>query len=253
VSVDSLGGQGNGDSKDPSISADGRHVAFLSWASNLVRGDTNGLNDVFVHDRLTGATTRVSVQAGGGQGNDYSFYPAISADGHSVGFSSFASNLVPGDTNGLADIFVHDGQCEVGTPYCFGDGSGTACPCANPGAGGEGCANSGGAGGRLAASGSASVAADDLGFDATQLVPGELALLFAGLHATNARGPGRHRPTEDPGSWTARRRGRSGRGRTRIKTGTASWFEGSERKATSRNKHEENAVGYHLIRLRICE
>jgi Tol biopolymer transport system component len=109
VSVDSSGGQGNGDSGfPPSISADGRFVAFRSYASNLVPGDTNGTSDVFVHDRRSGATTRVSVDSGGGQGNDVSRSPAISSDGHYVAFASWASNLVPGDTNGVPDVFVHD-------------------------------------------------------------------------------------------------------------------------------------------------
>ena len=86
----------------PSISADGRWVAFDSCASNLVAGDTNGVNDVFVHDRQTGTTTRVSVGPGGAQANAGSGAPAISADGRWVAFASWASNLVAGDTNGRA-------------------------------------------------------------------------------------------------------------------------------------------------------
>ena len=227
VSVDSSGIQGNGDTDDPSISADGRYVAFASFASNLVPGDTNGAStsssttarrarpsasastrpgagerrapealdlrrrplrgvrratpptsspgtrtassDVFVHDRQTGTTERVSVDSAGNQGNDDSCdpvdlrrrplrgvrerrhqprpgrherrlrrlrprppdrrdrarqrrlgrgpgqrqrreYPSISADGRFVAFDSLASNLVPGDTNGMRDVFVHDRQ-----------------------------------------------------------------------------------------------------------------------------------------------
>jgi Tol biopolymer transport system component len=108
VSVASDGTEGNGDSGFPSISADGRYVAFASLASNLVPGDTNGTWDVFVHDRLTGQTTRVSVASGGAQGNGDSRFPSISADGRYVAFQSYASNLVPGDTNGVLDVFVHD-------------------------------------------------------------------------------------------------------------------------------------------------
>jgi len=108
VSVASDGAQGNGDSGGPAISADGRFVAFYSSASNLVPGDTNGVEDVFVHDRLTGQTTRVSVASDGAQGNDLSWQPSISADGRFVAFASRASNLVPGDTNGTWDVFVHD-------------------------------------------------------------------------------------------------------------------------------------------------
>jgi Tol biopolymer transport system component len=108
VSVASDGTQGNGDSVSPSISADGRYVAFMSYAYNLVPGDTNGKADVFVHDRLTGQTTRVSVASDGTQGNDGSGGASISANGRYVAFVSGASNLVPGDTNGKADVFVHD-------------------------------------------------------------------------------------------------------------------------------------------------
>jgi Tol biopolymer transport system component len=108
VSVASDGTEGNGVSGLPSISADGRYVAFVSAASNLVPGDTNGKFDVFVHDRVTGQTTRVSVASDGTEGNDDSWWPSISADGRYVAFSSLASNLVPGDTNGTWDVFVHD-------------------------------------------------------------------------------------------------------------------------------------------------
>jgi len=108
VSVDSSGLQGNGSSAIPSISADGLFVAFYSTASNLVSGDTNGFGDVFVHDRSTGITDRVSVDSSGVQGNGYSLYPSISADGQIVAFESGASNLVSGDTNGRLDVFIHE-------------------------------------------------------------------------------------------------------------------------------------------------
>ncbi|MCI0730039.1 MAG: hypothetical protein L0332_25425, partial [Chloroflexi bacterium] len=108
VSVASDGTQGNEDSYSPSISADGRYVAFSSTATNLVSGDTNGMWDVFVHDRQTGQTTRVSVASDGTQGNDESTGRSISADGRYVAFESHANNLVSGDTNGSGDVFVHD-------------------------------------------------------------------------------------------------------------------------------------------------
>jgi Tol biopolymer transport system component len=108
VSVASGGTQGNGHSYHPSISADGRYVAFASNASNLVSGDTNGASDIFVHDRVTDSTERVSVSSGGTQGNGNSYNPSISVDGRYVAFNSKASNLVGGDTNGNWDIFVHD-------------------------------------------------------------------------------------------------------------------------------------------------
>src|SRR5439155_853313 len=110
VSDDTLGVQGNTDSFGPSISADGRYVAFDSVASNLVNGDTNGCKDVFVRDRQSGTTERVSVDSLGVQGNYHSQSPSISADGRYVAFTSIASNLVSGDTNGLYDVFMRDRQ-----------------------------------------------------------------------------------------------------------------------------------------------
>ncbi len=110
VSVDSSGIQSNNYSRFPSISGDGRYVAFESEASNLVSGDTNGTGDVFVHDLQTGATTRVSVDSSGIEANDGSGGASISSDGRFVAFYSYASNLVVEDTNGIIDIFVHDRQ-----------------------------------------------------------------------------------------------------------------------------------------------
>jgi Tol biopolymer transport system component len=108
VSIDSAGAQANSYSVGPSISADGRYVAFVSFASNLVPGDTNGQRDVFVHDMLTNTTTRVSVDSAGVEANGPSYPGVISADGHHVAFGSEASNLVPGDTDWGPDVFVHD-------------------------------------------------------------------------------------------------------------------------------------------------
>src|SRR5207244_12207618 len=91
----------------PALSADGRFVAFQSAATNLVAGDTNGATDVFVHDRQTGTTERVSVASGRSQGNGSNAGPVLSADGRFVAFHGTASNLVGGDTNGTTDVFVH--------------------------------------------------------------------------------------------------------------------------------------------------
>jgi len=110
VSVDSSGVEGNDSSLYSSISGDGRFVAFGSFATNLVPGDTNRKADVFVHDHQTGATTRVSVNSSGGQANNSSFVPSISADGRFVAFESDATNLVVDDTNGYCDVFRHDRQ-----------------------------------------------------------------------------------------------------------------------------------------------
>jgi Tol biopolymer transport system component len=108
VSVDSAGNQTFGNSYSPSISANGRFVTFTSGASNLVPGDTNRTNDIFVRDLLTNTTTRVSVDSVGNQANDASDRGSITPDGRFVVFYSFASNLVPGDTNNNIDIFVYD-------------------------------------------------------------------------------------------------------------------------------------------------
>ena len=117
LSISSRGGQagckGWCESTQPALSADGRFVAFESSATNLVPGDTNKLADVFVHDRRTGRTERVSVtskgkQAGADRTNNGSNAPSISGDGRYVAFHSADSNLVPGDTNRTFDVFVHD-------------------------------------------------------------------------------------------------------------------------------------------------
>ncbi|MCC5952671.1 MAG: S-layer homology domain-containing protein [Acidimicrobiia bacterium] len=113
VSQTSDGTAANGGSQTPALSADGRFVAFASFASNLVAGDTNGQTDVFVHDRQTDTTERVSVASDGTEGDGLSFNPAISADGRIVAFESYATTLVPDDTNDVVDVFVHDRQTGV--------------------------------------------------------------------------------------------------------------------------------------------
>lgn len=108
ISVASGGAQASGASAAPAFSADGRFVAFGSYASDLVPGDTNAQYDVFLHELATGTTTRVSLGPGGAQGNSGSFAPSISADGRMIAFTSAALNLVAADTNGVEDAFVHD-------------------------------------------------------------------------------------------------------------------------------------------------
>ncbi|MCC7012311.1 MAG: PD40 domain-containing protein [Planctomycetes bacterium] len=108
VSVASSGAQANGSSSTPALSADGRYVAFYSTASNLVAGDTNGFWDIFVHDRQAHTTLRASLTSSGAQPSNNCGGPALSADGRYVAFHSNAANLVPGDTNASADIFVRD-------------------------------------------------------------------------------------------------------------------------------------------------
>ncbi len=113
LSVSSTGAQGTGGTTFPqpgfAISGNDRYVAFLAEATNLVRHDTNGVSDVFVRDRVTHTTTRVSVGAGGVQANGATAGGvSISGDGRYVAFASQASNLVPGDTNDVSDVFVRD-------------------------------------------------------------------------------------------------------------------------------------------------
>lgn len=108
VSVASDGSPANDSSHGGDLSGNGRYVTFYTKASNLVSGDTNGAYDVFVHDRHTGATSRVSVHSDGTQADGDSERPSLSGDGRYVVFESSASNLVADDTNGEEDVFVHD-------------------------------------------------------------------------------------------------------------------------------------------------
>jgi Tol biopolymer transport system component len=105
ISVGTAGAEADGASLDASISGDGRYVAFASHATNLVAGDTNGVEDVFVRDRVTRTTTRLSVSDQGVEADADSDRPSISPDGNWVAFESDAHNLVPGDGR-AADVFV---------------------------------------------------------------------------------------------------------------------------------------------------
>jgi Tol biopolymer transport system component len=108
VSADNQGNAGNGFAGNAEISADGRYVAYKSAASNLVDGDSNNQDDIFVYDRERKVTERVSLGSGEGENNGNSDQPTLSADGRFVAFTSSASNLVANDTNGVSDIFVYD-------------------------------------------------------------------------------------------------------------------------------------------------
>src|SRR5262249_23139821 len=107
VSVTSMGHGGDGSSNGPSISADGMRVAFQSAADDLVAGDTNGTLDVFVFDRSSGSMVRASVDDSGVESDGDCDYPTVAPDGSVVAFSSVASNLVSGDSNGASDCFFH--------------------------------------------------------------------------------------------------------------------------------------------------
>ncbi|MCP3919393.1 MAG: calcium-binding protein [bacterium] len=123
ISVSTAGDVGSFDSLGPpTVSADGSRVAFSSFASNLVAGDTNNAADVFVRDRSAGTTTRVSVSSSGAQAIERCDFPAMSADGNVVAFGSLSANLVPGDTNGRFDIFVHEVDTRTTTRVTDGPG-----------------------------------------------------------------------------------------------------------------------------------
>ena len=100
----------NDNSDKPSISADGRYIAFESSASDLVADDLNTASDIFVYDKFSDTVEIVSLTSGGLQADGNSTYPLISSDGRYVVFSSLATNLVAGDTNGESDIFMYDRQ-----------------------------------------------------------------------------------------------------------------------------------------------
>ena len=108
ISVTSTGQQANATSIFPDISGGGRFITFYSEATNLVPNDTNGVEDVFLHDRLTGITERISVTTNGVQSNGASIFPNISNDGRYIVYESDGNNLVPNDTNNATDIFLYD-------------------------------------------------------------------------------------------------------------------------------------------------
>jgi Tol biopolymer transport system component len=110
VSVSLTDGLANGDTFGSAISGDGRYVAFGSYASNLVPGDGNATCDAFLRDRQLGTTTRVSVDPSGNDADACSANPRISSDGRYVEFTSTATDLVAGVTNGLENAYVRDTQ-----------------------------------------------------------------------------------------------------------------------------------------------
>jgi hypothetical protein len=185
VSISSGGAQANRFSQQPSISADGRFVAFQSYATGLVSGDTNGHDDIFVRDRLAGATERASVATDGNQANGDSGYNglAIAGEGRFVAFTSNAGDLDPGDTNSYPDVFVHDRDSTSFTSLCDpGVGGVIACPCGNAPAGmGRGCDNSAATGGAiLTASGIAYLSTDNLVFTTSAEKPAATSIVLQG-------------------------------------------------------------------------
>jgi MYXO-CTERM domain-containing protein len=161
VSVSSSGGEGDAGSLLPYLSVDGCTVGFKSDATNLVTNDTNGVTDVFVRDRSSDNTERVSTNANGVEANDFSFPPGVSADGRLVAFGSAATNLVDNDANGRADTFLKNRDGEAVERLSI---EAVACPAAGCGGGSLDEATAVSANGLIVAFSSA----------AASLVPGDL-------------------------------------------------------------------------------
>ena len=189
VSMATDGTPGDGDSHEPFLSADGRFVSFHSLSANLVAGDTNGWEDVFLRDRIGGTTERVDLRSDGGQPSwDTDSWPSyLSDDGRFVSFASPASDFVSGDTNAAYDVFVRDRFPGAGTTaftsFCDPSAGGVrGCPCSNPPAGaGRGCDNSDATGGAsLAATGISRIEADSLVFSTAGEKAGALSIVVQG-------------------------------------------------------------------------
>jgi Tol biopolymer transport system component len=177
VSVSTSGQEGSLDTWSPAISDDGRFVAYLSTSPDLVVVDVNGKRDVFLHDRL-GHTTELFSTSGPAAFADADCNGvSINGDGSVVAFSTASTMLVPNDTNGIADAFVH--ECRASTPFCTGTAS--ACPCGNAGAGSAGCANAITPGVFLQTLGQASVAVDTLTLVASSVPPNAPVMFLQGL------------------------------------------------------------------------
>lgn len=164
----------------PSISDDGRFVAFESPSPTLVPNDVNVKNSVFVRDVVAQRTWRVDSSASGTPADDHCVAPWISGDGRVVAFTSAATNLVGVDANAAPDVYVESFRATT-FGYCFGDGTGAACPCGNAGAREKGCENSHGTGGALLVGvGTTSVANDTFVLAVSTATPNTTVLFFQG-------------------------------------------------------------------------
>ena len=196
VSLADDGSRGNGPSDWAEVSLDGRWIVFHSDATNLVPGDTNGWEDMFLRDRVTMTTERMNVASDGTQtsGSLGGLWPDVSDDGRFVAFSGTSPDLVPMDTNAKYDVFVRDHTPGAGTTaftsFCDPGSAGVIpCPCSNPASGpGRGCDNSAGTGGaQLSAAGIARISADSVVFSVTGELPSVLSI-FVQAQATVPNG-----------------------------------------------------------------
>ena len=206
ISVSAAGVGGINGSEAPAISGDGRYVAFRSTSSNLVTGDTNAVNDIFVKDRQTSAVTRINLDPVGAQAvGGASELPAISADGRFVSYQSAATNLVRFDGNGLVDVFVRDRQS---TPS-------VRASAVNPGAGVDGASGEAGISGDgsivvFSSAASTLVAGDTNAFTdifARQLANGTYAAMSvaAGVTTPSANGASDSPNISSDGAWVVYR------------------------------------------------
>jgi len=124
VSTDSVGTEGNSDSSATAASEDGRYIAFYSAADNLLAGDTNGQDDLFIKDTQLGTVIRASLSSAGVETDNHAENPGISPDGRYVVYQTQATNLVAGDTNGTWDIFLRDTTLSITTRVSVISGGG---------------------------------------------------------------------------------------------------------------------------------
>jgi Tol biopolymer transport system component len=192
VSIGAGGVQEDNASTLPSLSDDGRYVAFWSRASNLLGSGPTRTPEVYVRDRQLGTNEVVSQSSGGTRGNGtnlisgFSSAPALSSEGRFIAFYTNGTNLVPNDTNGWYDVFLRDRGPRL-LAYCFGDGTGAACPCGNSGAPTHGCENSQSTGGAiLSAAGSSSLGGDNLVFTSSNELPSALSIVLQGNATASA-------------------------------------------------------------------
>ncbi len=166
-----------------SIAGDGRCVAFVSLATNLVPMAPPFTLQVYVRDLLTNWTELASQSTGGTPANGPAESCSLSTDGSTCVFTSFATNLVSPDANNAKDVFARQ-RGDGARSYCFGDGSGAPCPCGNAGMARRGCENSATTGGAaLSAIGDASLSADTLRLEGSGFPAAATVLFFQGALA----------------------------------------------------------------------
>ncbi|MEM9378998.1 MAG: hypothetical protein AAGB93_03535 [Planctomycetota bacterium] len=173
INVRPDGGQANSYARSPvSLSTDGQFVLYASLSTNLVAGDTNDSQDVFLRNRTTGTTERLNLSTSGGELNDDSWVPAMTPDVAVITYTSEATNIVLGDTNGERQIFARSLTDDLGTSYC------------------DAVPNSTGAAAEISATGSAAVSANDVTLHATSLPPQSFGFFLTSQDQAFTQTPG---------------------------------------------------------------